>query len=103
MELKENKFKPADLPKVADKYPKLQILFLSDNNITDYKELQPLTKLKEIVQLELNNTPLSKKPDYRYKVFEMFSALEVKFPSILVHYQFSFKLTQKLIIFHVDP
>jgi len=77
LELKENKFKATELPKVADKYPKLQILFLSDNNITDYKELQPLTKLKEIVQLELNNTALSKKPDYRSKIFEMFSALEI--------------------------
>ncbi len=78
MELKENKFKPAELSKVADKYAKLQILFLSDNNITDYAELKPLTKLKEIMQLELNNTPLSKKADYRAQLFQLFPALEVR-------------------------
>ena len=93
MELKENKFKASEIPKIADKYAKLQILMLSDNNtITDYAELKPLTKLKEIMQLELNNTPLSKKADYRAKLFEMFPALEVnKF----------FK--QKLTFSNVDP
>jgi len=77
LEITDNKFKASEVSKIVDKYPKLQILMLSDNNITDFPEIQRLSGLKELLQLDLNNTPLSKKDNYRKKLFELIPTLEI--------------------------
>jgi acidic leucine-rich nuclear phosphoprotein 32 family protein A/C/D len=77
LELNENKFNTAELTKVVERYPKLQILLLSDNNINDVNELKSLAKLEELMQIELNNTSVSKKDGYREKVFALIPSLEI--------------------------
>jgi acidic leucine-rich nuclear phosphoprotein 32 family protein A/C/D len=77
LELSKNKFKSSELSKISQTFPKLQILMLSDNNIGDFKEIQSLSNLKDLIQLDLSGTPLSKKDNYRKKVFEMIPSLEV--------------------------
>ena len=79
MEIAENKFKASEVAKIVEKYPKLQILMLSDNNIADFADIKALSGLKELVQLDLNNTEVSKKDGYRKKLFEMIPTLEVRF------------------------
>jgi acidic leucine-rich nuclear phosphoprotein 32 family protein A/C/D len=77
LEVCENKFKASEISKIVERYPKLQILMLSDNNITDFPEIKSLSGLKELVQLDLNNTALSKKDGYRKKLFELIPTLEI--------------------------
>jgi len=77
LEICENKFKATELTKVVEKFPKLQILMLSDNAINDFTEIKALSNLKELIQLDLNNTPLSKKDNYRKKIFELVPTLEI--------------------------
>jgi len=77
LEINQNKFPISELAKVTERYPKLQILFLSDNNINEYSEIQTLSKLKELMQLDLNNTNVSKKADYRAKIFALIPSLEI--------------------------
>jgi len=77
LELNENKFSTSELSKVVERYPKLQILLLSDNTINDVNELKSLAQLEELMQLELNNTNVSKKDGYREKVFALIPSLEI--------------------------
>jgi Asp-tRNA(Asn)/Glu-tRNA(Gln) amidotransferase C subunit len=48
-----------------------------NNKIAEYSQLEPLKKLTKLVQLDLSECPIAGKPDYRKKIFEMFSALEI--------------------------
>jgi len=73
----KNNFKASDLAKIVDKIPKVKTLLLGDNDINDYSEVECLKQLKELVQLDLSNTNLSKKEDYKKKIFEMIPTLEV--------------------------
>jgi len=67
------------LAKLADKAPHLQMLVLGENDIKEYSEIEPLAKFKELMSLELANTPLSEKADYREKIFKLLPSLEVIF------------------------
>ena len=75
------------MAKVVERYPKLQILLLSDNTINDVNELKSLAKLEELMQLELNNTSVSKKDGYREKVFALIPSLEVIFISLFLFFK----------------
>jgi len=54
-------------------------LSLGGNQVTDYSDLEELGKtLTNLVQLDLEECPISQKEDYRKKLFEMFKGLKVK-------------------------
>src|SRR3990167_10484313 len=55
----------------------LQTLSLTTNSISTFEELEPLKKLTKLAQLDLSENPIASKPDYRQKVFEMFSNLDI--------------------------
>jgi len=76
LELVQNKFSGSELAKLVDKVPNLQMLIVGDNDIKEYSDVEPLAKLKELMSLELANTPLSEKDDYRERVFKLFPSLE---------------------------
>jgi hypothetical protein len=48
-----------------------------NNKITEYSQLEALKKLTKLVQLDLSECPVASKADYRAKLFEMFSSLEI--------------------------
>jgi len=76
LELVQNKFSGSELAKLVDKVPNLQMLIVGDNDIKEYSDIEALAKLKELMSLELANTPLSEKDDYRERVFKLFPSLE---------------------------
>lgn len=55
----------------------LQTLSLMNNRITEYSQLEPLTKLEKLIQLDLSECPIAREPEYRGKLFSMFSHLEI--------------------------
>lgn len=48
-----------------------------NNKISEYADLEPLAKLDKLIQLDLSECPICTKEDYRAKVFEMFSQLDI--------------------------
>ena len=76
LDLSENLFAGKELKELA-KLESLESLNLSGNQIKSYEELQPLTQLRCLVDLDLSHTPLSKEAYYRAKVFEMFKGLVI--------------------------
>jgi acidic leucine-rich nuclear phosphoprotein 32 family protein A/C/D len=76
LELVQNKFAGSELAKLADKAPHLQMLVIGENDIKEYSDIEPLAKFKELMSLELANTPLSEKADYREKIFKLLPSLE---------------------------
>jgi len=63
--------------KCLARFADLGSLSLGGNNIKDYDELQPLTELKGLLQLDLFGCAVSEKKDYREKLFAMFPSLQV--------------------------
>lgn len=55
----------------------LESLSLSENPIEHFDDLKPLMTFKQLLQLDLSSTPLSKLPNYRTKIFEMFPNLKI--------------------------
>lgn len=75
LELMKNSFGGSDLKHLTS-LSALQSLSLGNNNITSFKELEPLVKLT-IVQLDLSDTPLAGEDNYRTKIFESFPKLQI--------------------------
>jgi Leucine-rich repeat (LRR) protein len=52
-------------------------LSLAGNQISDFKELAPLSTLENLITLDLFGNPLTEAENYKARVFEMFSSLKV--------------------------
>ena len=76
LELMDNKFAGEQLSYLK-KYTSLQSLSLANNNITSYEQLKDLAGLENLIQLDLSECIISELPDYRKKIFEMFSSLHI--------------------------
>lgn len=50
---------------------------LGSNCIGSFEEVRCLASIPELIQLDLSDTPLSKLPDYRQRLFEMLPTLEI--------------------------
>ena len=55
----------------------LQSLSLANNKISDFKQLEPLKSITNLVQLDLSECPISENPEYRKKVFSMLEKLHI--------------------------
>jgi Leucine-rich repeat (LRR) protein len=55
----------------------LQSLSLGGNQFSSYDDLKPLQKLEKLYQLDLFNTPLATKTDYRSEIFKLFPKLGI--------------------------
>jgi len=58
------------------KYKNLHTIKFSDNNVTDFAELEEIKELN-LCKLDLTGSPIAGKEDYREKVFAIFEDLEV--------------------------
>jgi acidic leucine-rich nuclear phosphoprotein 32 family protein A/C/D len=76
LELMENKFPARELQHLSH-LVSLQSLSLGTNKIERFEDLEPLKKLSELVQLDLSDSSLSQKPDYRAIVFKLFPKLQI--------------------------
>jgi acidic leucine-rich nuclear phosphoprotein 32 family protein B len=76
LELLNNKFTGSDLKHLTH-LKSLQSLSIGINKIDTYEEIEQLKKLEELVQVDLSNTPLSEKPDYRKRLFEILPKLQI--------------------------
>ena len=76
MELTDNKIKGGEL-KHLKKLTNLESLCLGGNEISEYKDLEVLKELPNLIQLELFECPISEKADYAKKVFEVLPKLQV--------------------------
>lgn len=76
LELMGNALKGSELVHLKH-LSKLESLSLSETLVESYDELTPLSVCKELMQLDLEGTPLSKLPDYREKVFKIFANLQI--------------------------
>lgn len=55
----------------------LQTLMLGANKIEKIEQLQPLIVMKQLLQLDLINNPVSKLPGYRNTIFSMFPTITI--------------------------
>ena len=76
LEIMENKFPAKDL-KHIEHLLELQSLSLGSNAIKSIDDLTPLTKLENLIQLDLSETDLSKLTDYRKDVFAKLPNLQI--------------------------
>jgi len=76
LELTDNKINGKEFEKLAQ-FKEVQSLSLGGNPVSEYKDLEPLSGLTNLVQLDLFGCPVSEKADYREKVFGIFKQLEI--------------------------
>lgn len=76
LELTDNKFSGDQLQNIAF-LTELQSLSLGGNPINNFSDLNCLSGLKKLVQLDLFGCPISKEPDYRQKIFSTFTQLKI--------------------------
>jgi len=76
LELTDNKIKGSEL-KHLKKLGNLESLSLGGNEISEFKDLEVLKDLPNLIQLELFECPISEKADYVKKVFELLPKLQV--------------------------
>ncbi len=76
LELQNNKFTGKDLKHLKN-LTNIQSLSLGNNKIENYEDLEQFKTFEQLIQLDLSETPLSLKPDYRQKVFEAIPSLEI--------------------------
>ena len=74
LNLNNNNFPSSDLKKIS-KLKDLQILSLENNNIKNIEEIKILQKCENLIQLNFQNTVLSKKKNYRKNIFGLFKNL----------------------------
>ena len=72
----DNQFPIEDLSEICN-LTGLQSLSLANNQISEVSELEPLTSLENLMQLDLSECPIAKKEDYRKIIFEKFSNLQI--------------------------
>lgn len=58
-----------------DKLEKLQFLFLHNNRITDFWEVEKLDSIQKLMELCLTSNPISKKPMYRASILKRLPSL----------------------------
>jgi len=76
LDLCGNNFKGADLVHLISRVPKLEEIYLNNNDITSYEEISPLKEIKELKVITLSDTFLSEEDDYKDQLFSMFPGLE---------------------------
>lgn len=86
IELNQNGLSGDEL-KHLGKYADLHTIKFSGNNVTEYSQLEALVsnyhvnddvqKSLELYNLDFSESPITQKPDYRAKLFELFPNLEV--------------------------
>lgn len=76
IDLQSNPF-PADHLKYLAKLENLQTLYLTGCQIAKLEDLKSLKELKNLVQLDIQETQLSKEKDYFQKVFKFLPNLEI--------------------------
>jgi len=77
LELMDNKINPASLVNLGKSCPSLQSLSLGGNPIKEYEDLKHIQNLTQLYQLDLIKCEICNKSDYRTKVFEMFTSLQI--------------------------
>ena len=77
LELIENEFSGNDLVHLSN-LTELQSLSLGCNEITDVKQLEPLTQLDNLIQQDLSDCPIAEKENYRDDVFKKFPNLKIQ-------------------------
>jgi histone H2A len=55
----------------------LQTIMMGANKIDKLDDLQPLSKMRQLFQLDLINNPIQREPGYRVQVFQMIPSLTV--------------------------
>jgi Leucine-rich repeat (LRR) protein len=58
-------------------YSNLFALSLGGNPLSTFEDLQPLTQLRNLKELDFIDCPVSNLPEYREKLFQMFQNLEI--------------------------
>lgn len=76
LELINNKFKPSDLKYILN-CNSLQSLSLSNNSIEKIEDLEILKEFEDLIQIDLEETLLSKGENYRKDVFGLFKKLKI--------------------------
>ena len=76
MELIDNKLSGKELI-ILSKFNNLQSLSLGGNNINSIDDINPLTKLTNLFQLDLINCKISELKDYSTKLFQIIPSLGV--------------------------
>jgi len=76
LEMTDNHLTGADL-KHLKHLSNLESLYLGGNKISEYSELEPLVGLTSLLELDLFECPISNKPDYPKRVFEVLPKLQV--------------------------
>ena len=76
LEVMENKFDGKELVHIAG-IKSLQSLSLGSNSISSLKDLESFKGLEHLIQLDLSDTDLAKREDYRSAVFAMLPNLQV--------------------------
>jgi hypothetical protein len=76
LELTDNKVSAAQLANVGH-LTELQSLSLGGNPISNFDELNGLTKLNKLIQMDLFGCPVSEDAKYREKIFSMFPSLQI--------------------------
>lgn len=76
--MSDNALRGEELKKLT-KYPLLESISFGGNHVKTMEELQPLTSLSKLTQLDLYNNPLSAKggSSYRADTFKLFPGLKV--------------------------
>lgn len=74
LELSDNKFGGAEL-KNLPAYESLREIRLANTKIESIEDLQCLNKYKNLEILEVEECPITKKPNYRQKIFEILPQL----------------------------
>lgn len=75
LELNDNHIKGEELKKIVI-YDSLEELKIANNPIENFDDINPLVNLKNLIILDLSETKLSQKENYRKKIFEMFPGLK---------------------------
>ena len=76
LEIMDNKFPGSSLTHLSGLVG-LQSLSLANNDISEYEQLQVLSDMKNLVQMDLSECAISEKTDYRKRIFEMFTNLHI--------------------------
>ncbi|GJQ10826.1 hypothetical protein GpartN1_g4967.t1 [Galdieria partita] len=62
---------------LANAAPRLEVLKLGGNRLANFKDLESLSRLKNLRVLDLYGNPVTNSTDYREKVFAMIPSLEI--------------------------
>ena len=87
LDLSNNALRGDKLISLGKLFPNMQILILSNNIIRDFNDAiriqlqkafpgSSMSKSNKLLKIDLRSNPVTEKPNYRDKMFELFSCLE---------------------------